>query len=170
MLWKIAIGMLVTFVVITLFFSVVPDKYWPLPTCQISPITHYSSPSDSMVAWHIRTDCESKNSFESQIWLGHSDQTVEGRSVFAAPAYYFDRTSARNEATILHVVWKSEDRLEIRYSPEVTPRVSSAVVPHKDFSITVASSPISNTAVKAAPSGRWTLRDKASRSAPYLQR
>jgi len=28
----------------------------------------------------------------------------------------------------------------------------------------------SNTAVKAAPSGRWTLRDKASRSAPYLQR
>ena len=27
-----------------------------------------------------------------------------------------------------------------------------------------------NTAVKAAPSGRWTLRDKAPRSAPYLQR
>jgi len=25
-----------------------------------------------------------------------------------------------------------------------------------------------NTAVKAAPSGRWTLRDKAPRSAPYL--
>ena len=28
----------------------------------------------------------------------------------------------------------------------------------------------SNTAVKAAPFGRWTLRDKAPRSAPYLQR
>jgi hypothetical protein len=28
----------------------------------------------------------------------------------------------------------------------------------------------SNTAVKAAPSGRWSLRDKAPRSAPYLQR
>ena len=28
----------------------------------------------------------------------------------------------------------------------------------------------SNNAVKAAPSGRWTLRDKAPRSAPYLQR
>lgn len=28
----------------------------------------------------------------------------------------------------------------------------------------------SNTAVKAAPSGRWTLRDKPPRSAPYLQR
>jgi hypothetical protein len=28
----------------------------------------------------------------------------------------------------------------------------------------------SNTTVKAAPFGRWTLRDKASRSAPYLQR
>ena len=28
---------------------------------------------------------------------------------------------------------------------------------------------LSNTAVKAAPSGRWTLRDKAPRSAPYLQ-
>jgi len=27
-----------------------------------------------------------------------------------------------------------------------------------------------NTAVKAAPSGRWTLRDKAPRSAIYLQR
>ncbi len=27
-----------------------------------------------------------------------------------------------------------------------------------------------NTTVKAAPSGRWTLRDKAPRSAPYLQR
>jgi hypothetical protein len=27
-----------------------------------------------------------------------------------------------------------------------------------------------NTAVKAAPSGRWTLRDKAPRSALYLQR
>jgi len=27
-----------------------------------------------------------------------------------------------------------------------------------------------NIAVKAAPSGRWTLRDKAPRSAPYLQR
>ena len=27
-----------------------------------------------------------------------------------------------------------------------------------------------NTAVKAAPSGRWTLRDKPPRSAPYLQR
>ena len=27
-----------------------------------------------------------------------------------------------------------------------------------------------NIAVKAAPFGRWTLRDKASRSAPYLQR
>ena len=26
-----------------------------------------------------------------------------------------------------------------------------------------------NTAVKAAPSGRWTLRDKAPRSAPYLK-
>jgi hypothetical protein len=29
---------------------------------------------------------------------------------------------------------------------------------------------LSNTAVKAAPSGRWTLRDKAPRSALYLQR
>jgi hypothetical protein len=28
----------------------------------------------------------------------------------------------------------------------------------------------SNTTVKAAPFGRWTLRDKPSRSAPYLQR
>ena len=28
----------------------------------------------------------------------------------------------------------------------------------------------SNIAVKAAPFGRWTLRDKASRSVPYLQR
>jgi len=28
----------------------------------------------------------------------------------------------------------------------------------------------SNTAVKAAPFGRWTLRDKAPRSALYLQR
>jgi hypothetical protein len=27
-----------------------------------------------------------------------------------------------------------------------------------------------NTAIKAAPFGRWTLRDKAPRSAPYLQR
>jgi len=27
-----------------------------------------------------------------------------------------------------------------------------------------------NTAVKAAPFGCWTLRDKAPRSAPYLQR
>ena len=27
-----------------------------------------------------------------------------------------------------------------------------------------------NIAVKVAPSGRWTLRDKAPRSAPYLQR
>jgi hypothetical protein len=27
-----------------------------------------------------------------------------------------------------------------------------------------------NTAVKAAPFGRWTLRDKPLRSAPYLQR
>ncbi len=27
-----------------------------------------------------------------------------------------------------------------------------------------------NTAVKAAPSGRWTLRDKAPRSVPYLKR
>jgi hypothetical protein len=27
-----------------------------------------------------------------------------------------------------------------------------------------------NTAVKAAPFGRWTLRDKALRSTPYLQR
>ncbi len=28
----------------------------------------------------------------------------------------------------------------------------------------------SNTSVKASPSGRWTLRGKAPRSAPYLQR
>jgi len=27
-----------------------------------------------------------------------------------------------------------------------------------------------NIAVKAAPSGRWTLRDKPPRSAPYLKR
>jgi len=27
-----------------------------------------------------------------------------------------------------------------------------------------------NIAVKVAPSGRWTLRDKAPRSAPYLKR
>ena len=27
-----------------------------------------------------------------------------------------------------------------------------------------------NIAVKAAPFGRWALRDKAPRSAPYLQR
>jgi hypothetical protein len=27
-----------------------------------------------------------------------------------------------------------------------------------------------NIPVKAAPFGRWTLRDKAPRSAPYLQR
>ena len=27
-----------------------------------------------------------------------------------------------------------------------------------------------NIPVKAAPSGRWTLRDKAPRSAPYLKR
>ena len=30
--------------------------------------------------------------------------------------------------------------------------------------------PSPNTAVKAAPFGRWTLRDKAPRSAPYLRR
>jgi hypothetical protein len=29
---------------------------------------------------------------------------------------------------------------------------------------------MSNLSVKAAPFGRWTLRDKAPRSAPYLQR
>jgi hypothetical protein len=28
----------------------------------------------------------------------------------------------------------------------------------------------SNIPVKAAPFGRWTLRDKAPRSAPYLKR
>ena len=27
-----------------------------------------------------------------------------------------------------------------------------------------------NTAVKVAPFGRWTLRERAPRSAPYLQR
>jgi hypothetical protein len=32
------------------------------------------------------------------------------------------------------------------------------------------SNPTANTAVKAAPFGRWTLRDKPPRSAPYLQR
>jgi len=30
--------------------------------------------------------------------------------------------------------------------------------------------PAPNTAVKAAPFGRWTLRDKTPRSAPYLRR
>ena len=30
--------------------------------------------------------------------------------------------------------------------------------------------PTPNITVKAAPSGRWTLRDKAPRSAPYLKR
>jgi hypothetical protein len=30
--------------------------------------------------------------------------------------------------------------------------------------------PMPNIAVKAAPFGRWTLRDKTPRSAPYLQR
>lgn len=29
---------------------------------------------------------------------------------------------------------------------------------------------MANPAVKAAPFGRWTLRDKAPRSAPYLER
>jgi hypothetical protein len=29
---------------------------------------------------------------------------------------------------------------------------------------------MANIAVKAAPFGRWTLRDKAPRSAPYLER
>ncbi len=29
---------------------------------------------------------------------------------------------------------------------------------------------IPNTAVKAAPSGRWTLRDKVPRSALYIKR
>jgi len=29
---------------------------------------------------------------------------------------------------------------------------------------------MANITVKAAPSGRWTLRDKALRSAPYLAR
>ncbi len=29
---------------------------------------------------------------------------------------------------------------------------------------------VPNIPVKAAPFGRWTLRDKALRSAPYLQR
>ena len=29
---------------------------------------------------------------------------------------------------------------------------------------------ISNIPVKVAPFGRWTLRDKAPRSAPYLKR
>jgi hypothetical protein len=29
---------------------------------------------------------------------------------------------------------------------------------------------MANTAVKAAPSGRWTLRDKAPRSTPYQKR
>jgi hypothetical protein len=33
---------------------------------------------------------------------------------------------------------------------------------------TMMSDLLPNTAVKAAPFGRWTLRDKASRSAPYL--
>ena len=29
---------------------------------------------------------------------------------------------------------------------------------------------LANTAVKAAPFGRWTLLDKTPRSAPYIQR
>jgi hypothetical protein len=36
------------------------------------------------------------------------------------------------------------------------------------FTLRVAAS--FNIPVKAAPFGRWTLRDKALRSAPYLQR
>lgn len=31
-------------------------------------------------------------------------------------------------------------------------------------------SKLPNTAVKVAPFGRWALRDKASRSAPYVRR
>jgi hypothetical protein len=38
------------------------------------------------------------------------------------------------------------------------------------MNITIVTKLLPNTAVKAAPSGRWTLRDKAPRSALYLQR
>ncbi len=61
---------------------------------------------------------------------------------------------SRTQAPILRIVAASH-----------WPTVCAMLLP-----IMLMPSPAPNTAVKAAPFGRWTLRDKAPRSAPYLRR
>jgi hypothetical protein len=105
----VIVGVFAAVGVLILFLSVVPDKYSPIPVCQISPMRHFSSPGKSLVAWYVRTNCESGGELESQIWLGDSDKQASGQSVFSAPAHYRDRMSAATTRSIF--MWPGKARI-----------------------------------------------------------
>lgn len=119
------LGLLVVISALYLFISFVPDRYWPVPVCNIATLAESPSPSKLMVARFVRTNCESKRrgsgEIEATVFLGYSNTPDSlGQLVFSAPAQFRD-VAGGEQPVDLKIVWKSEDLLEITYPDPVTP-------------------------------------------------
>jgi hypothetical protein len=126
-----------------LFVSFVPDKYSPVPVCNIATLSETPSPSKLMVARYVRTNCESKrrgtDEIEVVVFLGNSNTSdALGQLVFSAPAQVRD-SSGRDQPIELEIAWKSEDRVEVIYPDLVTPTLPGYDFRGERLTVTVTS-------------------------------
>lgn len=114
------LGLLVVIGALFLFVSFVPDRYWPVPVCNIATLKEAASPSKVMVARHVRTNCESKQGeIVATVFVGTASKSP-GQLVFIAPGYFRDG-SGQKRSVDLEMIWKSEDHLVISYPDDVAP-------------------------------------------------
>ncbi len=124
-----------------LFISFVPERYWPVPVCNIATLSEIASPSKSMVARYVRTNCESKRlgrgEVEATVFIGTTSKTP-GQLVFIAPAHFRDG-AGREQSVDLQMMWKSEDHLEISYPDDVAPTLPGYEFRGESFIVRVTS-------------------------------
>ena len=137
------LGLLIIIGALFLFISFVPDRYWPVPVCNIATLAESPSPSKLIVARYVRTNCESKRrgtgEIEVTVFLGYSKTSDSlGQLVFSAPAQFRDG-GGREQPVELEIAWKSEDRLEVIYPDVVTPTLPGYDFRRERLTVTVTS-------------------------------
>lgn len=121
--------------------------------CSKMPTTRHFSPNRVLVAWQVRTDCDSPSRFESQIWLSEVGSGVSGQVVFASPATYRDPYSGKTREVELALFWHSDDLLEVIHPPAVTPRIAGYDYRQKAMRVQVTSTATAASAGFAAGGG-----------------
>ncbi len=138
-----------------LLIQIVPVRYWPVQVCDGGTVTQLASPSKVMVAFDVRDNCDSRNSdkteMEAKVFIG-TVTTNSRQLVFVAPASFHDG-QGHEHPVALHMIWKSEDHLEITYPHEIAPTLPGHSFRREDFTVRVTSIPNKMTSNQSPQNG-----------------